>query len=64
MLISAVQQSDSVIYTYIYTHTHTYIYLLFRAALAVYGSSQARGQIGAVALTYTTAHGNTGSPTH
>ena len=55
-------------------------FLLFRAARAAYGSSQARGQIGAVAAslhhrskqcliraapaTYTTAHGNTGCLTH
>ena len=46
---------------------------LFRATLAAHGSSQARGQIGAIAMafgiqassaTYTTAHGNAGSLTH
>ena len=51
----------------------------FGAAPAAYGGSQARGRIGAIAaglrhshsnagselrLTYTTAHGNTGSFTH
>ena len=55
-------------------------FLLFRAAPEAHGGSQARGQIGATAaglchshsngriqamsVTYTTAHGNTGSLTH
>ena len=53
--------------------------LFFQVTLAAYGSSQARGQIGAAAAslhhshsngiqatsaTYTTAHGNTRSSTH
>ena len=57
-----------------------FVFCLFRAAPAVYGGSQARGLIGAaadsstpqpqwrgllaVSVTYTTAHGNTGSSTH
>ena len=56
-----------------------FIRLLFRAASAAYGGSQARGRIGAtapayttaqqhqiraVSATYTTAHRNTGSLTH
>ena len=54
-----------------------FLFCLFRAALTAYGVSQARGLIRAVAaglrhsnegseplsLTYTTAHGNTGSLT-
>ena len=40
-------------------------FCLFRAARAACGSSQARGQIGAVAsATYTAAHGNARSLTH
>ena len=65
----------------IHTHTHTHtLFLLFRAAPAAYGGSQARGPIEAVAAslqhshsntgsepqtaTYTTAHSNSGSLTH
>ena len=56
------------------------IVLLFRATLAAYGSFPIRGRIGATdadlrhshsnagiqasSVTYTTAHGNTRSPTH
>ena len=40
------------------------LFYFFKAAPMAYGGSQARGQIGAVAVTYTTAHGNTGSLTH
>ena len=36
--------------------------LLFRAALAAYGSSQTRGQIGAMAAGH--SHSNTGSEPH
>ena len=61
------------------TYFFSFSFLLFRAESATYESSQARGQIGAVAtdltttiampdpscvLTYTTAHSNTGSSTH
>ena len=38
-----------------------FFFLLFRAALVAYEDSQARGQIGAASVTYTTAQGNTGS---
>ena len=57
-----------------------FIFCLFRATPVAYGSSQARGHIGAtaaglhhspqqgsiraVSATYTTAHGNTGPLTH
>ena len=51
-----------------------FFFWLFRAAQAAYGGSQARGRIGAaavglhriqaVSVTYTTAHGNAGSPIH
>ena len=42
----------------------TIVLFLFGVILEAYGSSQARGQIGAVAATYTTAHGNTKSLAH
>ena len=29
MLISAVQQSDSVLYIYVYTYTHTFFFIIF-----------------------------------
>ena len=38
--------------------------LLFSATPAANGSSQARGQILAVSVTYTTAHSNAGSLTY
>ena len=41
-----------------------FIFCFFRAAPTAYGSFQNRGQIRAIAATYTTAHGNTGSLTH
>ena len=57
-----------------------FVFLLFRAAPEAYGSSQAKGQIGATScwptpqpqqlwiqaksVTYTTAHSNTGTLTH
>ena len=41
-----------------------FFFLLFRAVPAAYVSSQARGQIGATSVTYTTAQGNTGSLIH
>ena len=63
-----------------YLFIYLFSFCLFRAAPVAYGSSQARGGIGAVAaslwpqpqqctiwavsLTYTTAHGSTGSLTH
>ena len=39
-------------------------FLLFRATPAAYGSSQARGQIGAVAASLRHSHRNTGSEPH
>ena len=45
--------------------SYTYYYfLLFRDAPVAYGSSQARGRIGAVSVTYTTARGNARSLIH
>ena len=41
-----------------------FLFLLFRVTPVAYGGSQARDQIGAASVTYTTAHGNTGSLTH
>ena len=38
-----------------------FIYLLFRAALAAYGGSQARGQIRAIAAGLHHSHSNAGS---
>ena len=38
-----------------------FFFLLFRASLAAYGSSQARGRIGAVASGLHHSHSNTGS---
>ena len=44
---------------------HSFFFFgLFRAAPTAYGGSQARGQNGAVAATYTTAHRNARSLTH
>ena len=40
---------------------YLFIYLLFRAAPAVYGGSQARGRIDAVAAGLRQSHSNTGS---
>ena len=40
------------------------VFFLFMAAPTAYGGSQARGPIRAASVTYTTAHGNTGSLTH
>ena len=68
----------SLFYLSIYLSIYLFI-LLFRASSVVYGSCQARGWIAATpaglhhshsngssepCLTYTTAHGNAGSPTH
>ena len=39
-------------------------FLLFRAAPMAYGSSQARGRIGAIAAGLHHSHSNTGSLTH
>ena len=41
-----------------------FIFLLFRATLAAYGSSQARGQIRAVAASLHHSHKNARSETH
>ena len=41
-----------------------FLILLFRAAPAVYGSSQARGQIGTVAASLYHSHSHTGSKSH
>ena len=53
-------------HTYIYIHTHYYIYIysLFRATLATYGGSQARGRIGATAASLHHSHSNAGSKPH
>ena len=53
-------------HTYIYTYTHTYTFLFgpFRAALAAYGSFQARGQIRATAVSLYHSHSNTRSGPH
>ena len=49
-------------YLFIYVFMYLFIYLLlFRAALAAYGSSQARGLIGAVATSLHHSHSNVGS---
>ena len=58
-------------------HLTFFLFLLFRAAFAAYGGSQARGLIGATAagyataratqatsVSYTTAHGSAKSLTH
>ena len=70
--------ADHPIYLFIYLFI--FVFCLFRATPAAYGSSQARGLIGAVAArpmpepqpcqiqvesaTYSTAHGNARSLTH
>ena len=41
-----------------------FVFWFFRASPTAYGSSQARGGIGAASVTYTTAHGNARSLTH
>ena len=41
-----------------------FVFCLFRAEPAAYGGCQARSLIRAAAVTYTIAHGNTGSLTH
>ena len=41
-----------------------FFFLLFTAAPAAYGRSQARGQIGAAVATYAMAYGNAGFLTH
>ena len=41
-----------------------FFFLLFRAALAAYGDSQARGRIGAVAVSLCQNHSNAGSKPH
>ena len=41
-----------------------YLFLLFRAAPMAYGSSQSRGQIGAVAAGLHHSHSNVGSELH
>ena len=41
-----------------------YLFLLFRAAPAAYGGSQARGRIGAAAASLCHSHSNTGSEPH
>ena len=51
-------------YTHTHTHTHTHTLLLFRAALTAYGSSQARGWIGATAAVLCYRHSNVGSEPH
>ena len=46
---------------------YTYIYIgfwLFRAAPAAYGGSQAKGPIGAVAVSLRNSHSNSGSELH
>ena len=55
-----------------FLHYKFFLVFFFRAAPVAYGSSQARGEIGAVAAslhqatskTYTTAYSNVGSLTH
>ena len=51
-------------YIYIYIVRNIYISLLFRAALAAYRLSQARGLIGAIAAGLYHSHSNAGSLTH
>ena len=46
------------------TNLFIYLFLLFRAKLTAYGSSQARGQIGAAAASLHHSHNNTGSYTY
>ena len=41
-----------------------FVFCLFRAALAAYGGSQARGPIGATAAGLPHSHSNTGSEPH
>ena len=45
-------------------HLFYFIFLSFRATLLVYGDSQARGQIGAVAPGLHHSHSNSGSELH
>ena len=42
----------------------SFLFCLFRATCEAYGSSQARGRIGATSVTHTTAHGNAWYLTH
>ena len=49
----------------LYDSTHLFFFFfLFRATPATYGSSPARGQVGATAAGLHHSHGNTGSLTH
>ena len=50
---------------YIHTHTHTHTHIcFFRPTLGAYGSSQARGRIGAAVASLCYSHSNTGSELH
>ena len=50
---------------YIYIYIYIYIFIcIFRATYVAYGSSQAKGQIGAVAAGLHQSHGNAGSKPH
>ena len=60
VLVSGVQQSDLVISVYIIL----FFPLIFRAAPAAYGSSQARCLIGAIADGLCLSHSNVGSEPH
>ena len=46
---------------YLYILFHCFIFLLFRATSTAYGSSQARGRIGAIAASLYHSHSNAGS---
>ena len=46
------------------THFFFFVFCLFRATPAVYGGSQARGLIGAVAAGLHHSHSNSGSEPH
>ena len=47
-----------------YGYFFSFFFFFFRVKGVAYGSSQARGQIGAASATYTTAHSNAGCLTH
>ena len=64
VLISAVQQSDSVMHIRIFLFFFFFffgLFVFFRPALAAHGGSQARGRIAAIVAGLCHSHSNSGS---
>ena len=66
LLISSVANPKARTYSFIYLFMYVcmYVFLLFRATPAAYGSSQAKGQIRALAADLRHSHSNVGSELH